>query len=169
MPSSKKPRRAYRGPKFARGNVASLEVLNKHSVTNAVIDAFVVPLDTQERRDVAITFLVALDRMVKGKANADDLGYLGFMCNTARMLCERGFVEDGMDDVIAAQEALMRADERARRGAGLALDGDGIRVVREAYWIHEAQIEVAGRGHLLAAGKEVTRRQLAGDILELAA
>ncbi|MDF0506580.1 hypothetical protein POK33_38160 [Burkholderia cenocepacia] len=164
MAANKKPRRKYR-PRYAKNPVAVFEALNRSHVNSAVLADFHVTLDGDQQRDIGINYGVAIDQVANGKATDRDVGNIGFMCNVAGVLCENGFGEQYAEDVQEAKNALFRAELRRSQGHNWGFDGPGLAAVRRAYDLHVAQIEVAGQGHLVAAGREVTRRAAAGDVM----
>lgn len=163
MARSTRPRKKYR-PKVARNPVAAFEALNRSHVTASVLRDFHVVLDADQQRDIAISYAISLDRMSKGTGNEQDLGNLGFMCNVALVLCERGFGVEYQDEVVLAQHALWRANQRKQAGKTLAFDAVVLQAIRRAFALHSAQVETAGQGQLVAAGAEVARRQDVGDV-----
>ncbi|ABO60582.1 hypothetical protein LA345_38845 (plasmid) [Burkholderia vietnamiensis] len=172
MAGNKKPRKKYSGPKFSpvvQRAISFLKIQRNHTL-NALNANYDVVLDDDQQRDIAIAYGVAIDRMSKGMGDAEDLGQLGFMANVSRVLCERSteeldFGKQYEPDIIAAQQALMRAHFRKRAGKTLGFDAVGLQAIRRAYQIHSAQMQVAGAGHLISASAEVTRRQRAGDVM----
>ena len=169
-PKAKRAKKPYR-QKYARNDPTAFALLNRNSIINSVIEEFATPLCDEDRRNIEISFVVSLDRLARGKADGDDIANIGFMCNTAAVLCERGFGEEYMDEVGEAMDALLRAELRGKQGKSIGVTGDELADIRRAYQLHAVQVESAGRGHLLAAGKEVTRRQNEGgeNIRQLAA
>lgn len=172
MAGNKKPRKKYSGPKFskvAQQAVAFIKIQRNHTL-HSLHANYEVALDDDQQRDIAIAYGVSIDRMSRGKGDAEDLGQLGFMVNVARMLCERSteeldFGRQYLGDIVEAQHALMRAHFRKRAGKTLGFDAVGLQAIRRAYDVHIAQMQVAGAGHLLAASAEVVRRQEAGDVM----
>lgn len=166
-----KPKRAKKGyrPKVAPNYLAAFETLNRLSVTKSVIQEFSVPLNEKDRADMELSYVISVDRLAHGKATAEDLGNLGFMCNVSMVLCERDFGAEYLDEVRVAQRAVIAAMAHGMKGRTMGVTGDQLALVRRAYQLHMAQCEIAGRGHLLAAGKEVTRRQTVGDVMKVAA
>jgi hypothetical protein len=172
MAGTKKPRKKYSGPKYSKEAQRAVSFIKiQRAYTLGALNAnYDVVLDDDQQRDIAIAYGVAIDRMARGKGDAEDLGQLGFMTNVARVLCERStdeldFGKQYEPDIIEAQAALMRAHFRRRAGKTLGFDAVGLQAVRRAYQIHSAQMQVAGAGHLISASAEVTRRQQAGDVM----
>ncbi len=163
MAGNSRPKKKYR-PKVARNPIAAFRVLNRSHVDACVLRDYDVALDEGQQRDISIGYGIAIDRMSKGVGSQDDLGTVAFMCNVALVLCERDFGEQYFDEVKLAQHALWRADQRHKAGKSLAFDAVGLQAIRRVYALHTAQIEAAGQGHLLAAGQEVNRRRLAGEM-----
>jgi hypothetical protein len=129
-----------------------------------VMDDFHVPIPADTLAVAETGYAICLDRLVHGKADAGDIGQLGYLCNMTVLLCEKGFGPECLAEAKAGQEALMNAMARGLKGKAFGCTGDEVKALRATYQIHRAQCEACGRGHILAASKEVERRQAVGDV-----
>ena len=164
-----KPKKAKKKyvPKAIANPVKAFDTLNKLSLNKWVTDDFNVPIP-QDTLDVAETgFAICLDRLSKMQADAGDIGHLGYMVNMTLVLCENGFGAEYVQQAQAGQEAVLKAMQRGLDGHSFGVTGDELKALRTTYQVHRAQAEVAGRGHIIAASKEVERRQKTGAVVKL--
>jgi hypothetical protein len=179
----KKAKKQYKGAKLAssmdrmfnrNSNMtpdnlfAAFNLLHERSVNVGIMAEFGVPLPEADRDTIETGYVISLDRLTHGKADGEDIGALGFLANVTVILCEKGFGKEHEQLAVASQLALINAFRRgATNGGRYGLSGDEMTAMRGVYQLHMAQIEVCGRGHLLAASAEVEKRQARGDVIEV--
>ena len=122
------------------------------------------PLANDQQRDLGIAYHVSLQAMLRGSGTEQAWSTLACTLNIALILCEQGIVAAAMPTIKLAQEALLRARERAQRTNKWAFDGEGVRIIQSAVVIHDEQIEFATRGQIVAALEEVHRRVMIGEV-----
>jgi hypothetical protein len=168
MAGTKKPRRKYR-PKGLDGIGSFARVLNNSHVMREVNAEFYQPLNADDQRDVAIAFGASLDAIVNGKGTVEHIRILAEMCNLALVLCTRGHGPQYEKDVVAALDAVFRANICFKRRGTWQFDEVGRAALQRAFDVVCAQAEVAGQGELIAAGVEVGRRVKEGNLYREAA
>jgi hypothetical protein len=146
----------------------AVNLLHERSVNVGVMAEFDVPLPVEDRNTIETGYVISLDRLTRGLADGEDIGALGFLANVTVILCEKGFGKEHEQLAVASQLALINAFRRgATNGGRYGLSGDEMQAMRGVYQLHMAQLEVCGRGHLLAASAEVEKRQASGQVIEL--
>jgi len=157
MPASSKPRRKYQPGRWLRRTVAAHE---------ARIEA--ATLTDDQQRDLGLAYWLNFQTMLN--APSESAWYaLAASLNVALVLCDRGFGTEYTDEIKTAQAALMRAHKRNSDGKSWALDADGIKAVRAALSLHDAQVEVAARKEIRLAISEIAERVRNGDVMEVVA
>jgi hypothetical protein len=162
-------RMVNRNPNMTPDNLfAAFNLLHERSVNVGIMAEFDVPLPESDRNTIETGYVIALDRLTHGKADGEDIGALGFLANVTVILCEKGFGKEHEQLAVASQLALINAFRRgATNGGRYGLTGDEMTAMRGVYQLHMEQLEVCGRGHLLAASAEVEKRQARGDVIEV--
>lgn len=107
----------------------------------------------------------AIQRMRLGLGDEQAWSDLAVATNISLILCERGWGSEHEADIITAQEALMRAQLRARDTGRWAFDGPGMQAVNHAIAVHELQLAVAPRVDCVAAMAECRRRMERGNVM----
>jgi hypothetical protein len=156
MSRSQKPRRKYDPTRWLRRTVAT------HT---ARIEA--APLTDDQQRDLGLAYWLSFQSMLTRPAE-EHWHTLAASLNVALVLCERDFGAEYIDDIKAAQSALMRTKYRHSETGSWALDGDGTAAIRKALSLHDAQMQVAERAEVRKALQEVHRRITSGDVMEAA-
>lgn len=117
-----------------------------------------MPLAEDQHRDICIAYRASLQALLRGHGTEQAWSTLACSFNIALILAEQGIAAAAIPTIKLAQEALLRARERAQRTGKWAFEGEGIRVVLAAANIHDEQLEMATRGQIIAALNEVHRR-----------
>lgn len=126
------------------------------------------PLQFDQVQSICIAARASLNRITQyGEATEQHWCDLAQPVNVSLLLCERGFGEDLIDDIRAAQDALMRAMHRGKRTLRYGLDGPGVMAIQRALDIHDQQIELVTRGEMLDVLMELRRRIDEGNVLEV--
>lgn len=107
---------------------------------------------------------LALDTIQRGKGRPEDLHTLGFASNLSLLLAEGGYGPECLDEIKAAQAALLEADERRERTGRIGFRGPGLTALRELLEVYQQQIEAATAGDVEAALDELNRRIDAGIV-----
>lgn len=121
------------------------------------------PLADDQQRDLGIAYRASLQALLRGHGTEQAWSTLACSFNIALLLAEQGINGSTIETIKLAQDALLRARDRAQRTHTWAFDGDGARIVMAAANIHDEQLECASRGHIVAAIKEVHRRVTMGE------
>lgn len=124
-----------------------------------------IPLRSDQQIDIGIAYHASLQALLTGHGTEQTWSTLACALNTALLLSEYGICAPAIQTIKLAQEAMLRARERAVRTGKWALDGDGIRVLQAALNIHDEQISRTTRDKITAALNEVHRRASMGDTL----
>lgn len=122
------------------------------------------PLADDQQRDLGVAYHASLQAMLTGHGTEQTWGTVTCALNIALTLAERGFCAGAIKTIQLAQEAMLRAQERAHRTGKWAFDGDGLRVVLAAINLHDEQIARATRDDVTAALREVHRRIESNDV-----
>lgn len=123
------------------------------------------PLTQDQRDDLGLAVHLSLERIRTGSGEARDFHTLAAAVNVSLVLCERGIGPEYLDDVIAAQDALLRMLARQRRTGRWGFDGSGYATLARAVELHEAQVGGITRDGARAAMLEVRRRAARGEVL----
>lgn len=153
MPSSKKPRKAYR-PKLVRSS-AIADALAAH-----------VPMATDKQQDILICANQALAALRTGAGTESDAEMLAVAMNLCMLLCEAKIGDEYLAYAIAGQEAVARCKARSKRLGKWGLDGEGLDALRTALELHEQQMELATQRQVSLAMAELHRRARAGHLME---
>lgn len=122
------------------------------------------PLRADQQIDLGIAYHASLQALLTGHGTEQAWSTLVCALNVALLLAESGVCAPAIQTIQLAQEALLRARDRAARTNTWALDGDGIRVLQAALNLHDEQTSRATRGQIAAALREVHRRVSAGEV-----
>lgn len=106
-----------------------------------------------------------LARVELGAMEPGDRGWLACTVNVTLILAEQHSFEVDMTAVIAARDALDRADQRAAQGKAWNLDGPGRESVKRALEIHDEQTKILGQAALTDAILEMHDRTARGQVM----
>jgi hypothetical protein len=161
MPRSKKPKRAYR-PKPV-GVMAALTVLQQKHREDHIARNYFVAMPANEQRDEATLYSAAIAMLSHGMGTVEHARRVATMCNTALMLCEKGFGAEYEDACVEALDGVFRMDVRHRVSGQWQFDEPALHAVTRAYEVFCGQMKVAGQGHYFDATREVMRREGEGN------
>ena len=103
------------------------------------------PMEASRQTDLALAARMAFESVQRGTANDADRDTLVCMVNVAMVLASKHLSAADLDDQLAAQDALLRADGRALTGKVWNFDGEGRRAMLVAIDAHEQQIALLGQ------------------------
>lgn len=103
------------------------------------------PMEASRQTDLALAARMAFESVQRGTANDADRDTLVCMVNVAMVLASKHLSAADLDDQLAAQDALLRADGRALTGKAWNFDGEGRRAMLVAIDAHEQQIALLGQ------------------------
>jgi hypothetical protein len=103
------------------------------------------PMEASRQTDLALAARMAFESVQRGTANDADRDTLVCMVNVAMVLASKHLSAADLDDQLAAQDALLRADGRALTGKAWNFDGEGRMAMLVAIDAHEQQIAVLGQ------------------------
>jgi hypothetical protein len=128
-------------------------------------------LDPEQLRDLRIGYHGALAALTSGHANDSEANALALASNVALMLCEYGIGREYLDEVIAAQHAVMSIKLRRDRVGRYGATGPELALLQTLLDLHDAQLdsEDCKEYVLIGALVECKRRAAAGHVLEVAA
>lgn len=134
---------------------------------NAVIKAGLAePLSDLRRIECGIKYWMAL-HLIKTSPAVTEFTWMP-LCealNIGMILAERGLGKEHEQLFIAAQDAIVRAWKRAGDHASARLDGMGMATISCALEVHDVQLEIALRGQLAVAEREMLRRSKEGNFV----
>lgn len=122
------------------------------------------PMTDDQITDLGMAVHTSIERLRIGHGIELDWHTLAAAVNVSLVLCERGIGPDYLDDVIAAQHALMRIHQRQRTTGRWAFDGPAYVALARAIELHEAQLRAVTRDGARAAMIEVRRRVDRGEV-----
>lgn len=105
------------------------QLLNRNPVAQALRRR---PVPAAIRCDMSLAAHVSLDEALRGTATVEHRDALASVVNTMMMLTRDHCDEASQAVVIAARDAMLRADARAKAGGHWGLDGAGIQALRDA-------------------------------------
>ena len=103
------------------------------------------PMEASRQTDLALAARIAFESVQRGTANDADRDTLVCLFNVAMVLASKHLSTADLDDQLAAQDALLRADGRALTGKAWNFDGEGRRAMLVAIDAHEQQIALLGQ------------------------
>ena len=109
------------------------------------------PMEASRQTDLALAARMAFESVQRGTANDADRDTLVCMVNVAMVLANKHLSAADLDDQLAAQDALLRADGRALTGKAWNFDGEGRRAMLVAIDAHEQQIALLGQAYVTDA------------------
>lgn len=124
-------------------------------------------LTDDQRTDLGMAVHTCIERMRTGNGIELDWHTLAAAVNVSLVLCERGVGADYLDDIKAAQDALIEILERHRKTGRWAFHGAGYVALARAVEIHEAQLAAITRDSARAAMLEVRKRVDRGEVLNV--
>lgn len=123
------------------------------------------PLTDDQRDVLGLAVHTCIERLRTGNGIEMDWHTLAAAVNVSLVLCERGIGPEYLDEVRAAQDALIRMLERQRKTGRWAFDGNAYTTLARAVDLHEAQLAAITRDGARAAMLEVRRRVDRGEVL----
>ena len=109
------------------------------------------PMEATRQTDLALAARIAFESVQRGTANDADRDTLVCLVNVAMVLANKHLSADDLDDQMAAQDALLRADGRVLTGKAWNFDGEGRRAMLVAIDAHEQQIAQLGQAYVTDA------------------
>lgn len=127
--------------------------------------ASVQPMQADQQLDLGLMYHSAFEAMLHGTATEDDFEALAVSSNIAMVLEEtRG---DGyMQEIQAAQDALMQCKRRGDTLGRWGLDGKGMQDVATFLAIHDEQLKAATQKAVVNALMQARARMTKGQVLE---
>jgi hypothetical protein len=127
------------------------------------------PMSEEQIGDLGLAYRLAFEDMIKGRGTEEIWSVCVCSLNIAVVLAEWGIGNEYIPKINAALEGAFRAKIRAQRTGKWGLDGLAIMDIREAYAIHDRQIELASKEEIINSLKEVHRRIDEGEVFTEAA
>lgn len=124
-------------------------------------------LSNEQARALALGYSGALQSLMTGSGTGHDLATLAVASNIALLLGEWGLGD--IETAKAGQDACMHLGARAHRVGRYVLTGGEIIALQNLIELHDAQLASPDctEGTLVAVLREVHRRTLAGNVLEV--
>lgn len=122
------------------------------------------PMTATRQTDLALAARIAFDSVQRGTANEADRDTLVCMVNVSMVLASKHCGADDLAAVLAAQDALLRADDRQAQGKRWNFDGEGRTAILAALDIHEQQIAQLGQAYITDALLTVREMRAAGHV-----
>lgn len=122
------------------------------------------PMQVAKQVDLALAARIAFDSAQHGTANEADRDTLVCMVNVAMVLASKHCGADDLAAVLAAQDALLRADDRQAQGKRWNFDGEGRSAILATLDIHEQQIAQFGQAYITDALLTVREMRAAGQV-----
>ena len=122
------------------------------------------PMEASRQTDLALAARIAFESVQRGTANDADRDTLVCLFNVAMVLASKHLSTADLDDQLAAQDALLRADGRALTGKAWNFDGEGRRAMLVAIDAHEQQIALLGQALVTDALLTVMDMRAKGDV-----
>ncbi|EPS1221633.1 hypothetical protein ACVBR5_000859 [Burkholderia cenocepacia] len=163
MARNRKPRKQYRPRPM--GRCGALGPIQR--AAQAMIDR--EPMSDDQARDLGLAYHLSLERMLKGTGDEESWSTVTCSLNIALVLAERGIGAEYEALFVRALDGAFRAKQRAAQTGRWAYDGDAIHDIREAFLVHDEQMQIALVGQVRAALNEVHRRIDAGNVYREAA
>ena len=108
---------------------------------------------------------LALDNVRKGLCSEYDWNALAAVVNTQLLLAEAVVGRDALEEIKAAQDALMDAQHRFDAIGRYGFNGRGLMAVTSALELHDQQIDLCTKGEYRRALQGVYQRMNAGEVL----
>jgi hypothetical protein len=116
-------------------------------------------LDDQQKVVLGLAYRAAYEAIKTGDGVESHFHTLACTANIALVMCEGGIGAEYMDDVIVAQDAIVRCFARSKAlGSKYLLNGDGIVSIARLMDIHDAQLSISTNGDLSRTVDEVYKR-----------
>lgn len=122
------------------------------------------PMETTRQTDLALAARMAFESVQRGTANDADRDTLVCMVNVAMVLASKHLSTADLDDQLAAQDALLRADGRVLQGKRWNFDGEGRTAILRAIDAHEQQIAQLGQAYVTDALLTVMEMRAKGEV-----
>ena len=104
------------------------------------------PIPENLCRDLSMAATVSLGEAMAGTARVEHRDALASVVNTMLVLTERHCTPDSQEVIRGARDAILRADARHAAGMRWALDGEGIRALKDAVAGQDALTRQLGVG-----------------------
>lgn len=105
------------------------QILARNPVTRAVGQ---LTMPKKMWTDISMAAHISLDAVMAGTAETEHRDALAEVVNTMLLLTKHHCTPESRQEVLAARDAMFRADERAKKGHKWLLDGEGIRAMKNA-------------------------------------
>jgi hypothetical protein len=155
-----------RPPSFMPARGKSPYLLARNPIYRAMAKK---PMTAITQTDVYLPAQLAFKAALEGTVTASDRDDLAVMCNIIMILAEKHCTQADLDDAIAAQHAINRADKRALDGERWHLDTEGCKAIIQALSTHEQQVSQLGQVEVTDAVLTMNQRRLKGQSFKLGA
>lgn len=122
------------------------------------------PMQATKQVDLALAARIAFDSAQRGTGNEADRDTLVTMVNVSMVLASKHCGADDLATVLAAQSAVLRADDRQAQGKRWNFDGEGRSAILATLDIHEQQIALLGQAYITDALLTVREMRAAGHV-----
>lgn len=122
------------------------------------------PMEATRQTDMLLAAHQAFESVQRGTANDADRDTLVCMVNVAMVLASKHCGPDDLADILAAQDALLRADLRKLQGKHWNFDGEGRTAMLVALSAHEQQIAQLGQAAVTDALLTVQEMRAKGEV-----
>lgn len=120
------------------------------------------PLSDEQQTEVLTDYYAAIDAFLSGRAEFKHFEKLVYAVNVTRVLADMGFGDEYEEIIYQGMAAVQHIKDRQARTGKWGLDGDGRNALYAMEDLHRAQLEIATKGEIDAAIKEMWRRINAG-------
>ena len=148
MARSKRPRKAYR-PK------ACTPLDGYMKLTRAGVAR--LPMEEGDAGELELVVLSALEAISHGHGTPNEWNSVARAINHSWTLANQGIGSEVIGPLAEAEDAMRRAGDRFYKVGKVALDGDGLRAVREAIELWGQQLRICTVGEVDAATRLVER------------
>lgn len=116
------------------------------------------PMAASKQDNLILACTNALDAVKAGTGTADDRDTLVCMVNVSMVIADKHCETENLNQILQAQDALLRADARAAQGLNWNFDGEGREAMRVAIILHQHMVEQFGQAYIVDA--VLTQREM---------
>lgn len=123
-----------------------------------------LPMDRRVREELQLDALLCLKTFLAGHGNYETWGVIVKNLNMAMILTEFGYGEEWLPTIKDAMAGAFRAQLREKKTGRWGFDGPAAYAIGETLRMHDVQLELASKAHVLRALVTMNERLAAGEV-----
>jgi hypothetical protein len=116
--------------------------------------------------DLGVAYWLSFENLRTGDANEESWSCVACALNVALVLCEKGIGAEYEQQLVKALDGCFRAKIRSAKSGNFRLDGEALRDIENALFVHDEQMAIAKRWEVTAAMQTIYKRLKDGNVYQ---